>query len=116
MTFQIDGVDIMAFAQVASIVGSIIAMLIVGLLVYLMVRPPRHVRKGRRAAMQVVEADPGETEQLWRLVDRMELRLETLERLLDEREDRPAIGPRQTETILTPAENAPATGGRHDDA
>jgi hypothetical protein len=57
-------------------------MLVVGLLVYLMVRPPRHVRERRRQRPPPRALDGGEAEELWALVDRMEARLEVLERAL----------------------------------
>jgi len=108
MTLSIDGTDIGEIIQVASLVGSIVGMLIVGLIVYLMVRPPRHIRERRRAEKNGetrAEPDPGEAEQLWRLVDRMELRLEVLERALADQVERPAIGGRETEQIFAPVED-----------
>ena len=86
-------------------------MLIVGLLVYLMVRPPRHVRERRRAEKRGeirAETDPAEAEQLWRLVDRMESRLEVLERALADQVERPAIGRREEQRIW----RRPRTGKR----
>lgn len=104
MTFSIDGTDIGEIIEIASIVGSIVATAIVGLIVYLMVRPPRHVREQRRMERhEPVEAD----EDLWLAVDRMEARIETLERLLAEREDMPALRRPDDNQDLTPAE-----GGR----
>jgi len=108
MTLSIDGTDIGQIIEVASLVGSIVAMLVVGLLVYLMVRPPRHVRQARKAERRGevrTEIDPNEAEQLWRLVDRMELRLEVLERALADQIDRPAIGGRDREPKLAPVED-----------
>jgi hypothetical protein len=108
MTLSIDGTDIGRFIEVASLVGSIVAMLVVGLLVYLMVRPPRHVRQARKAVRRGeagTEADPVEAEELWRLVDRMESRLGVLERALADQLDRPAIGGRETEHSLAPVED-----------
>ena len=109
MTLSIDGTDIGQIIEVASLVGSIVAMLIVGLIVYLMVRPPRHVRQARRAERRgeiETETDPAEAEQLWRLVDRMEARLEVLERALADELDHPAIGGgRDRERTLAPVED-----------
>ena len=83
MTLEIDGIDVMAAAEAAALVGGIIAMLVVGLLIYLLVRPPRHVREARRRPLELGQS---EAEQLLGLIDRMESRLEVLERALaDER-------------------------------
>ena len=114
MTVSIDGTQIGEIIEVASLVGSIVTMLVVGLLVYLMVRPPRHVRERRRAEKRGeirTGTDPIEAEQLWRLVDRMESRLEVLERALADQVERPAIGRREREQDLLPAEDGRETGG-----
>jgi hypothetical protein len=106
MTLSIDGTDIGQIIEIASLVGSIVAMLVVGLIVYLMVRPPRHIRQARKAERRgdtVTQIDPVEAEELGRLVDRMESRLAVLERALADQTDRPAIGGRETERILAPA-------------
>ena len=105
MTLSIDGTDIGEIIEIASIVGSIVTMLIVGLLVYLMVRPPRHVRQRRKAEARAIEPDPIEAEELWRLVDRMETRLEVLERALADQVERPALGGRETEQVFAPVED-----------
>ncbi len=90
MTVSIDGTDIGTILEVASIVGTIVAMLVIGLLVYLMVRPPRHVREARRR-----ERSPHSeiaTEQIVALLDRMEQRLATLERVVaDGDEEQPKV-------------------------
>lgn len=108
MTVQIDGTEIGQIIEVASIVGGIVAMLVAGLILYLLVRPPRHVRQRRRAERRgelTLESDPIEAEELRRLVDRMEARLDVLERALGDRIERPAIGRRDSEQSLTPAES-----------
>ncbi len=102
MTVQIDGNDIARIVETAVGVGVLVAMLLVGLLVYLMVRAPRQVRDGRKAPPKR-EMEPIEAEELWRLVDRMESRLEVLERALADETGRPAIGADGRERILTPA-------------
>ena len=79
MTVEIDGVDVVAAAQAAALIGGIIAMLVIGLLVYWLVRPPRHVREARRRPPELEES---EAEQLLDLMGRMESRLEVLERAL----------------------------------
>ena len=64
-----------------------------------MVRPPRHVRERRKAEKRGEirpETDPTEAEEMWRVVERMESRLEVLERALADQIERPAIGRRET--------------------
>lgn len=79
MTVEIDGVDLIAAAEAAALIGGLVAMLVIGLLVYLLVRPPRHVREARRRPVELQES---EAEQLLDLMGRMEARLEVLERAL----------------------------------
>jgi len=108
MTVQIDGTEIGQIVEIASIVGSIVAVLVASLIVYLLVRPPRHVRERRRAERRsdlMIEADPIEADELRRTVDRMEARLEVLERALADQIERPAIGRRETGQALTPADD-----------
>lgn len=78
MTVEVDGVNVIELVEILSVVGGIIGMLVIGLLVYLLVRPPKHVRQARRP----VELEESEAEALMGLMDRMESRLEVLERAL----------------------------------
>jgi type II secretory pathway component PulJ len=77
MTISLNGNDVVEVVRIAAVVFSILLMLVVGWFVYLMIRPSRQARKMR-------EADPAEAEELWRIVDLMERRLEVLERALAE--------------------------------
>jgi hypothetical protein len=112
MTFQVNGHDIAEAVQLAAFVGSALAMLIAGLLVWLMVRPPKHVRLARKQSVKA-EMDPAESEELWHLLDRMEARLEVLERAMADQVEhvrRPALrGPRNDETF-EPAEDGRDAG------
>jgi hypothetical protein len=103
MTLSIDGTEIGQIVEIASIVGSILGILIVSLIVYLMIRPPRHVRErrkaGRRGEIGVPEHEEPEAEDLRRVADRMEARLEVLERALADQIERPAIGRRDEEEL-----------------
>lgn len=100
MTFSVNGNDIAQIAQVAATVGSIVATLVICLVVYLMVRPSRKER-ARRAR----EADPVETEEMWRIVDLMERRLEVLERALADQLERPQRRVEDEPRIFAPAED-----------
>ena len=112
MTLQVNGHDIGQAIELAAFVGSALAMLIAGLLVYLMVRPPKHVRMARKHGVKT-EMEPVDAEELWDLVDRMEARLEVLERAMADQigqVERPALrAPRRKETF-EPAEHGPDTG------
>ena len=91
MNIDINGTNIGELIEFVSWGVSIFAMLLVGLLVYLMVRPPRHVRRRRRDAPpppRELSADEGE--ELWALVDRMEARLAVLERAIGDESGRSA--------------------------
>ena len=99
MTLQVNGIDMIAAAQAAALVGGVISTLIIGLLVYLLVRPPRHVREARRRPIEIQEQD---AEQMIQLMDRMEARLAVLERALDDHSGRPAAADEQK--ILEPAD------------
>ena len=91
MNIDINGTNIGELIEFVSCGVSIFAMLLVGLLVYLMVRPPRHVRRRRRDAPpppRELSADEGE--ELWALVDRMEARLAVLERAIGDESGRSA--------------------------
>ena len=73
MTLSVDPAELVTAIEVASWVGTIVAMLVLGLVVYLMVRPKR----GRREARPSEEFDRAE---MLRLMARMEQRLEIMER------------------------------------
>ena len=119
MTVSIDGTDIAAIAEGAAWAGSMVGILIVSLIVYLLVRPPRHVRQRRKAerrgeiAPRAHDEGEAEAEDLHRVADRMEERLQVLERVLADRIDRPAIGRRGEDDgqhELTPAEDGRDSG------
>jgi membrane protein implicated in regulation of membrane protease activity len=101
-TFHVNGTDVMLALHVVRIVGSIVMLAIVGVLIAWAVRPSRRAR-GRRQDQQ----DAVDNEDLWRVVDRMEERLEVLERALADQVEQPRRhAPRQDEVF------APADEGR----
>jgi len=104
MNVEIDGVDVMAAAEIATLVGGIVATLVIALLVYLLVRPPRHVREARRRPIELQES---EAEQLLDVMDRMEARLEVLERALADHRS-PAVEPAE-QAILEAADQGRET-------
>lgn len=98
MTLQINGTDVAEMMAVVSIVGSIVATLVIGLLVYLMVRPSRHARQAPPPA----EIDEQTAAEMLRIMDRMEARLEVLERAVSTEAPR-RLGPCETESFSEPA-------------
>ena len=76
MTFQINGSDVADIVRVASVVGTIVAMLVGGLVLYLLVRPPKKNPVERRPD------DALDAEEVMQVLDRMEQRLEVLERAM----------------------------------
>ena len=87
MTIRMSEAEVMQAIEGVAWAGSILAILLVALLFYLLVRPPRHVRKRRKAERRGEvridrEQDAVEMEDLLRVMDRMEQRLEVLERLV----------------------------------
>lgn len=75
MTISMNGNDVSEAIQIAMGVGGLITLLIVGLLIYLVVRPPRRRRVDARPEPEAIDA-----EEMLALIDRMERRLDVLER------------------------------------
>ena len=98
MTFSINPDNIGDVIEIASIVGTIVTILIFAIVAYFLVRPKR-----RRDAPPRQEADPIQMEEMLTLMDRMERRLATLERAIgEERPER--IARRDENEILEAAE------------
>jgi hypothetical protein len=103
-TVQVNGDDIMMAVHVARIVGSIVMTLLVGLAIWWAIRPPRRVRDRRKAAEREAALSDADNEDLWRVVDRMEERLEVLERALADELERPRLRGTRDDRILAPAD------------
>ena len=84
MTISMTGNEVAEAIEIAVIVGSIVAMLVAALVVYLMVRPPRRSRVQARS-----EPDTLDVEEMLALIDRMERRLDVLERAVVADEAKP---------------------------
>lgn len=82
MTIQMDEADVIA-ALVGSGVVALVALLFVGWLFYLLVRPRRRRREKKEAAMTAAEV-----EQMLELIERMEQRLAVVERVVAQDGDR----------------------------
>ncbi len=75
MTVSFNGAEFAEAIAVASVVGSIVSFLIVAFVIYLVVRPPR-----RRRADVEREAETIDAGEMLALMERMERRMEVLER------------------------------------
>ena len=104
MSIMVNGHEIGQIVEGVAWGASFLATAIVVLIVYLMVRPPRHLRNRPPPAVRT-ELEPVEAEELWALVDRMEARLEVLERALSDQLDRPRLRRDEPEDTLSPAED-----------
>jgi hypothetical protein len=114
MSIQVSGAEIGEIVELVSIIGSVLLTLVVGWFVYLMVRPPRHVREQRRRDREDRGERPGELDEMWRLMDRMDSRLEVLERAVSAEERTPiARRPRSEheDRLLSPAGESRISGG-----
>ena len=86
--------------EVVAIVGGIFAAVASALVVYLLVRSPRRRREAARP-----EEDALSRDEMLALMDRMELRLETLERLVAQDEVPARIAPRAAEEVSEAVED-----------
>ena len=82
MTFSMSPADFRDAIEIASIVGTVVTITIFAMIAYFLVRP-----KKRRNAPEREAPDQIQMEEMLVLMDRMERRLETLERAIGE--DRP---------------------------
>ena len=105
-TVQVNGDDIMMAVHVVRIVGSIVMMLVIGLLLWWAVRPSRRARERREER----EREALDHEDLWRIVDRMEERLEVLERAMADQVEPQRLRASRRDGILAPAEEGRNSG------
>jgi hypothetical protein len=108
MTLSVNGQDIAQIIEVAVTVGTIVATLVIGFIVYLMVRPSKAERARRKALPPA--ADPRESEEMWRVMDRMEGRLEVLERALADQIERPRARADEENRLFAPADQGRDSG------
>jgi phage shock protein B len=100
MTFSISPDNIGEVIEIASIVGTIVTLTVFAVIAYFLVRPKR-----RRGAPQRQAPDQLQMEEMLALMDRMERRLETLERAIgDDRPERIAAR-REDQEIFEAAES-----------
>lgn len=95
MTISMNGSEVSEAIEIAMAVGGVLALLIGALIFYLLVRPPRRRRVEPRR-----DEDSLDVEEMLALIDRMERRLEVLERAV------PAEAGRDERLLETSAEGA----------
>jgi large-conductance mechanosensitive channel len=96
MTVSINGAEFAEVIAAASVVGSIVAFLIASFVIYLLVRPPR-----RRRIEVEREAEAIDAGEMLALMERMERRLEVLERAVGDETKTSSV--RILETAEAPA-------------
>jgi len=105
-TVHVNGAEIMAVIHVVKIVGTIVTMLVICLVVAWAIRKPRNACDDREAN----GGDAADDEALWRVVDRMEERLEVLERALADQVEQPRVRAPRHEEIFAPADEGRDSG------
>jgi cbb3-type cytochrome oxidase subunit 3 len=105
-TLQVTGDDVMLAVHVARIVGSIVMTLLIILVIAWAVRTPRRVRDRDDA----IEHDAADDAALRRAVDRMEARLEVLERALADQIEQPRGRGRRQDQDFAPADEGRDSG------
>ena len=100
MTVSLTAGDVRDIVEVATIVGSIVAFLVGALVIYLLVRPPR-----RKRGQAQPEADGIDRAEMLELMDRMERRLATLERLVPRGDEAARLAPGRSQEISKAVED-----------
>lgn len=100
MTFSISPNDVGDIIEIASIVGTMVSLTIFGIIAYFLVRP-----KTRRDAADRQGADQLQMEEMLALMDRMERRLEALERAIGEERPQRIAPRREDHEIFEAAES-----------
>ena len=100
MTFSLSPGDLQDAIEIASIVGTVVTITIFAIIAYFLVRP-----KKRRNAPERQEADQLQMEEMLALMDRMERRLETLERAIGEDRPQRLAARREEHEILEAADS-----------
>jgi len=101
MTFSVNGDDFMQAIEIASIVGTVVSAVLIGFVIYLMVRPSR-----RDAAQARHQPEALDAEEVIALIERMESRLAVLERAIGDDSERGRLEPPADENFEA------AEGGR----
>ena len=107
MTVSMTANEVAQAVQLAAGIGAFLGVVILGLIIFMMVRPSRRSREAHVER----ERDPEalDLDEVMHVLDRMEQRLGTLERVVIEHEERPLIGSRDEQQLLNAGEESPET-------
>ena len=108
MTVSMTANEVAEAIQLAAGIGAFLGVVILGLIIFMMVRPSR---RSRQANLER-EKDPDalDLDEVMHVLDRMEQRLGTLERVVIETEERPRVRGRSDEQqLLQTGDESPET-------
>ena len=99
MTVSMNADQVVESIQLAAGIGAFLGVVILGLLIWLMVRPKRN--KNRQAPRpEADEQDMLDMDEVLNVLERMEQRLRVVERTVIEQDEAPRIGARQEQDLL----------------
>jgi hypothetical protein len=106
MTVSMTANEVAQAVQLAAGIGAFLGVVILGLIIFMMVRPSKRSREARLER----EHDPDalDLDEVMHVLDRMEQRLGTLERVVIDSEERPRVGGRGEQELLETGDESPA--------
>ena len=104
MTVSMTANEVAQAIQLAAGIGAFLGVVVLGLIIFMMVRPSKRSREAHLER----ERDPEalDLDEVMNVLDRMEQRLGTLERVVIETEERPLIG-RNEQKVLETGDEGP---------
>lgn len=108
MTVSMTAGEVAQAVELAAGIGAFLGVVILGLIIFMMVRPSKRSREAHLER----ERDPDalDLDEVMSVLDRMEQRLGTLERVVIETEERrPQIGGREEQQLLQAGDESPET-------
>jgi tetrahydromethanopterin S-methyltransferase subunit G len=107
MTVSMTAGEVAQAVQLAAGIGAFLGVVILGLIIFMMVRPSKRSREARLERQP--DPDALDLDEVMSVLDRMEQRLGTLERVvIDSEEERPRIGGRGEQELLETGDESPA--------